>query len=112
MARSTIVRRGFGEFLGRELTVMRAAAVLASVMFFVTIAGGFLMRLADHQTFPSIWRGMWFSAQTVTTAGSGDVVRRTVFGRVVASGVMRSGIAFISVLTAIITTTFIENARR
>jgi len=112
MAGRDLASKRLAELFGRELTVMRAAGVLVWVTLLVTIAGGFLMRLADPKAFPTIGRGMWFSVQTVTTVGYGDVTPRTVFGRFVASVVMLNGIAFIAVLTAIITTTFIENARR
>jgi Ion channel len=31
-----------------------------------------LERLLDHQEFPTIGKGLWFSLQTVTTVGYGD----------------------------------------
>lgn len=78
----------------------------------IAIAAGFLMRLADQESFPNIWRGLWWAIQTVTTVGYGDVVPRTVAGRIIASLVMLAGIGFISVLTATVAAAFIESARR
>src|SRR5262249_52879688 len=75
-------------------------------------AGGIVIRFADRENFPTIGRGLWWAVQTVTTVGYGDVVPSTDFGRIVASVVMLTGIAFLAVLTAIVTATFIENAAR
>jgi voltage-gated potassium channel len=98
--------------LGREPTVVRAGAAIATATMAVAVAGGCAMRLADAGTFPSVWRGLWWAIQTVTTVGYGDVVPRTVAGRLVASVVMLTGIAFVSVLTATVAAAFIESARR
>jgi voltage-gated potassium channel Kch len=48
----------------------------------------------------------------VTTVGYGDVVPRTVLGRIVAAVVMLQGIAFIAVVTAAITSSFVARAAR
>lgn len=112
MAGRDVVRKEFAVMLGRDITVLRAGGTLTLVTLLATIAGGILMYFADHQTFPTVWRGLWWAVQTVTTVGYGDVVPRTIFGRLVATFVMLSGIAFISVFTAIVTATFIESARR
>jgi voltage-gated potassium channel len=98
--------------LGRDVTVLRAGATLSLVTLVATVAGGILMRVADGKTFPTIGRGLWWSVQTVTTVGYGDLVPTTFEGRLVAAFVMLTGIAFIAVLTAIVTAAFIENARR
>jgi voltage-gated potassium channel len=50
--------------------------------------------------------------QTVTTVGYGDLVPESTTGRIIASVVMIGGIGFLTVITAAITSTFIENARR
>ncbi len=69
------------------------------------------MTVADPHNFPSIGRGLWFSVQTVTTVGYGDVVPTTVAGRLVASLVMLLGIGFVTVITASITGTFVLRSR-
>ena len=97
--------------LGRDVTVVRAGVTLALVTLVVTVAGGIVIRFTDRQNFPTIGRGLWWSIQTVTTVGYGDAVPSTVLGRFVASVVMLMGIAFIAVLTAIVTAAFIEAAR-
>ena len=47
----------------------------------ITVAGGILERVVDHQEFPTIGRGLWFALQTVTTVGYGDVTPKQADGR-------------------------------
>ena len=98
--------------LGKPLTARRAARIIASVTIFATVLGGVLVHFADKKTFPNIGDGMWWSIQTVTTVGYGDIVPTSAWGRTVASFVMLAGIGFLTVVTASITSTFIESARR
>jgi voltage-gated potassium channel len=46
----------------------------------------------------------------VTTVGYGDAVPETLIGRLVAAGVMLLGIGFITVTTALITSTFVARS--
>jgi voltage-gated potassium channel len=55
---------------------------------------------------------MWWAVQTVTTVGYGDAVPTSTGGRLVAVLVMVLGIGFLTVITAAITSTFVEAARR
>jgi voltage-gated potassium channel len=74
--------------------------------------GGILMRLFDHQEYPNFGRALWFTLQTVTTVGYGDVTPRNVDGRVIAAVVMLTGIGFITVITAAVTSAFVEASRQ
>ena len=49
--------------------------------------------------------------QTVTTVGYGDVTPTTKIGRIIAVFVMLEGIALLSIVTAAVTSTFVERAR-
>jgi voltage-gated potassium channel Kch len=49
--------------------------------------------------------------QTVTTVGYGDVTPTSKIGRLVATFVMLEGIALISIVTAAVTSNFVERAR-
>jgi len=98
--------------LRRQMTIGRAVIIIVSVTATVTLLGGVLIHFADRSNFPNVGGGMWWAVQTVTTVGYGDLVPTTVTGRVVATVVMLTGIGFITVLTAVITSTFIETARR
>jgi voltage-gated potassium channel len=104
--------RAMKMLLGTPLTARRAARIIASVTIFATVVGGVLVHFADKKTFPNVGDGMWWSIQTVTTVGYGDIVPSSAWGRTVASLVMLAGIGFLTVVTASITSTFIESARR
>lgn len=86
--------------------------LLSTVTATLTIVGGVLIRLADPSNIQSFGAGMWWSIQTVTTVGYGDVVPGTAPGRAIAVIVMITGIAFMTVTTAAVTNLFIEAARR
>jgi voltage-gated potassium channel len=81
-------------------------------MFFtiavITLAFGLLMRIADPHDFPSLGLAIWWAAETVTTIGYGDVVPTTVFGRLVASGLMIFGFASLSLLAGIVASVFVH----
>jgi voltage-gated potassium channel Kch len=70
------------------------------------------MRFLDHDEYASIWVGMWWALQTVTTVGYGDVTPQHVSGRIVAAFVMLEGIAALTIIIAAITSTFVARAER
>jgi voltage-gated potassium channel Kch len=96
----------------RPLSARRAARIIASFTVSVTVIAGVLMHFTDKQNFPTVGDGLWWAVQTVTTVGYGDVVPTSTTGRLIAALVMIGGIGFLTVITAAITSTFIENARR
>ncbi len=98
--------------LQESLTARRAAAIIAAFTVLVTVVGGILERVLDHQEYPTIGRGLWFALQTVTTVGYGDVTPARAVGRFIASVVMLSGIGFLAVITASVTATLVESSRR
>ena len=53
---------------------------------------------------------MWWAIQTVTTVGYGDVTPAHPSGRIVATFVMLYGIAFLTIIIAAITSTFVARA--
>jgi voltage-gated potassium channel len=99
-------------WLGKPLTAQRAVRLIMSVTLLVTVAAGVLIWLVDHREFPNLGTSLWWSVQTVTTVGYGDVVPKQVGGRFIGAVTMLQGIAFISVVTAAVTATLIEQARR
>ncbi len=96
----------------KPLTARRAARIIASVTVSITIIGGVLMHFTDEKTYPNIGDGLWWAIQTVTTVGYGDLVPTSTVGRLVAALVMLVGIGFLTVITAAITSAFIESAKR
>jgi len=96
---------------GKPLTARRAARIIASVTVSITIISGVLMHFTDEKTYPTIGDGLWWAIETVTTVGYGDLVPTSTVGRLVAALVMVVGIGFLTVVTAAITSAFIESAR-
>ena len=97
---------------GRQLTARRAAWVIAGSTFVLTLAGGVGAWLIDRKDFDSVWDALWWAVQTVTTVGYGDVVPEHVAGRLIGVVLMLQGIALLTVITAAVTATLIEQARQ
>jgi voltage-gated potassium channel len=98
--------------LRESLTARRAAGIIATFTVMITVAGGILERVFDHQEFQTIGKGLWFALQTVTTVGYGDVTPARSSGRFIGAVIMLSGIGFLAVITASVTATLIESSRR
>jgi voltage-gated potassium channel Kch len=80
----------------------------------VSIACAVLARLIAPDDFPTLGRSFWWSVQTVTTVGYGDVTPASTAGRTVAAVLMVTAFASLSVLTAAISAAFVRRmqARR
>jgi voltage-gated potassium channel len=89
-----------------------AAWLIVGATVTAVVAGGILMRLLDHREYPNIGRALWFTLQTVTTVGYGDVTPRNLDGRLIAAVVMLTGIGFITIVTAAVTSAFVEASRQ
>ncbi len=85
--------------------------MIALTTALVVVGSGVLMRVIDRDEYPSIGRGLWWAMQTVTTVGYGDVTPAHTSGRIVGVVVMLWGIAFVSIVVAAITSTFIARAQ-
>jgi voltage-gated potassium channel Kch len=71
-----------------------------------------LINLIDGEEYPDIGVGIWWALQTVTTVGYGDVAPTQDAGRLLGAVVMLEGTAFIAIVTAVITSTFVARATR
>src|SRR6516165_11299246 len=107
-----VAARVIDRYLRDPKSVRRAMGVIVTATVLVVVGSGALMRVLDHREYRSIWAGMWWAMQTVTTVGYGDVTPRAPSGRIVATFVMLAGIAFLAIVTASITSTFVERANR
>jgi voltage-gated potassium channel len=92
----------------REGRILRFLTV---AVFAIAIAAGALMTIVDKDGFPTVGTGVWWAVVTFCTVGYGDVVPTTPLGKSVAAVVMVLGIMFISLLTAIVTSAYIDRAR-
>lgn len=97
-------------FLREPPSVRTAASVIVTATAVVVVVGGVLMRVFDHDEYSNIWVGMWWALQTVTTVGYGDVTPKHPSGRIIAAFVMLEGIAFLTIIIAAITSTFVARA--
>ena len=111
MADESRLERRLNTAVARASTPRGATIVIASVSIVITVGAGLLMTLVDGENFPSIGSGLWWGVQTVTTVGYGDNVPTNLTGQLVAVLVMLLGIAFLTVITASITSTFVSRSR-
>ena len=88
---------------GRNAIILIVVADLATV-----IVGGVIIWTVDRQEYAHLTEAFWYILQTITTVGYGDVTPEDPIGRFVGAAVMLLGIAFLSILTATITSSFIE----
>jgi hypothetical protein len=96
----------------RGLRPRDAAYLIVAVWLAAVIVFGVVEHLLDDETFPTVWLGMWWALQTVTTVGYGDVVPESDAGRAIASLLLLGGLALLSVVTATITSSFVARAER
>ncbi len=97
-------------FLREPVSVRNAASVIVVATLAVVVASGVTIRILDHHEYSSIWLGMWWALQTVTTVGYGDVTPTNTSGRFVGVLVMLEGLALLAIVTAAITSTFVARA--
>jgi voltage-gated potassium channel len=110
MENETRAERWLDRAIGRAVTPRGGAEVIAALTTVATICFGLLMTAIDHKNFTTVWLGLWWAVQTVTTVGYGDHVPTNAAGMVVAALVMLLGLAFLSVVTAAITSSFVARA--
>jgi voltage-gated potassium channel len=107
-----VVDRSVSRFMRAPATITTAARAIVAVTSATVAVSAIAMWLFDHREFPSIWLGLWWAVQTVTTVGYGDVTPHAVAGRIVATVVMIEGVAFLAIVTAAVTSTLVARAER
>ena len=111
MAEATRLERRLNRAVTRATTPRGATIVIATLATVITVGAGLLMTAVDGENFPSIGSGLWWGVQTVTTVGYGDNVPTNLAGQLVAVLVMLLGIAFLTIITASITSTFVSRSQ-
>ena len=109
---SNLVERRMTKFMRSPPSVRMAASVIVTATAVVVVLGGVMMRVLDRAEYHTVWIGMWWVLQTVTTVGYGDFTPKTAIGRILTSFVMLYGIAFLSIITAAITSVFVARAEQ
>jgi len=110
LPRPSLTERRLSRFLRDPVSVRSAASVIVVATAVIVVASGSAMRVLDHDEYSSIWEGMWWALQTVTTVGYGDVTPENVPGRFVAGVVMLAGIGLVTIITAAVTSSFVARA--
>jgi voltage-gated potassium channel len=98
--------------IGRQGLRPRYAAYAIAVLWaFWIVVFGVVEHLVDPDTFGSVWLGMWWGVQTVTTVGYGDVVPQDTLGKVIAVFLMLGALSLLAVVTGVITSAFVTRAQ-
>lgn len=84
----------------------QATALIAIMIFLASVA----MYLVEHdpKKAQGLWDSIWWAMVTVTTVGYGDIVPKTVAGRLIGFVVMVSGLVLVSLMTASIASVFVS----
>ncbi|MFE0806465.1 potassium channel family protein [Streptomyces sp. NPDC058848] len=94
-----------------RLTTYVAGSV-AGLLIFGSLAVLSVERSAPDGNIRTLGDALWWSFTTMTTVGYGDLAPTTAMGRVLAVGLMLSGIALLGVVTANIAAWFIARFER
>jgi voltage-gated potassium channel len=111
MRRRNPLQRAVDRFAADPASVKNALYVMIVITVGIVIVGGVIVWVFDRQDFPDLGSALWYTLQTVTTVGYGDHVPTTEVGRLVGGSVMVVGVALIAILTASITSVFVEAAQ-
>jgi voltage-gated potassium channel len=99
-------------FLSDPASPRSAIWIMVSLTVLTVLVGSLVIWLLDPEVdFPDFATALWFTLQTVTTVGYGDVTPVTTVGRVIAGIVMIVALAFLTIVTALVTSTFVEAAQ-
>ena len=106
-----LLPRPWKNFRANPSSLKWATTASISVTVALVLVGAAVMRIFDSDEYPTFGEALWFTLQTITTVGYGDVTPASAVGRMFAAIVMLVSIGLITVITAIITSVFIESAR-
>jgi hypothetical protein len=102
------VARAWNSFALHPSSVRKAIRVIVAAYLSAMVIGGTLIWLLDPKDYPDPWRAFWYVLQTITTVGYGDATPTEPVGRLVGAAIMLITIASLSILTAFITSAFVE----
>lgn len=110
--RPPLLRRQIDRFQADPASLRNATLLTIAVTIAVVIVGSVVIWLFGGKEYPDLGTAVWFTLQTITTVGYGDITPSDGFGRFVAGVVMIVAIGFTTIVTALITSTFVEAAQR
>ncbi len=111
MKAKTPLTARYRKFVNEPASIRNAAWLIAAVTLTSVLLGAIVMWAFDRSEYETYGDALWFTLQTVTTVGYGDVTPTSHVGRIVAAIVMLTAIAFTTVVTAAITSSFVGAAQ-
>jgi voltage-gated potassium channel len=105
-------RRSRDRFISQPSSVRNATLVLVNVTVLIVLAGSVIVWVFDHEEFPDFGTAIWYTLQTVTTVGYGDVTPTTAVGRSIGGLVMIVAVALLTIINALITSILIDASQR
>jgi voltage-gated potassium channel len=106
--RRTPIGRAWVRFVTDPASTRNAIVLIVVANLTIVVVGGLIVWLLDRRDYEHLTEAFWYTLQTITTVGYGDVTPTDPSGRFVGAAVMLLGIASLSILTATITSSFIE----
>jgi voltage-gated potassium channel Kch len=94
-----------------QLTLRRAVLVIIGLVLLLAVVAAFVELLVDPE-FDSVGTALWWSIQTVTTVGYGDVIPDSTAGRFSAAVLMLVGVAFIPIMTSVVVSILVAQHTR
>jgi hypothetical protein len=86
------IRRAQERFASDPASVRNAALLMIALTLGIVLVGGLVVWVFDREDFPDLGGALWYTLQTVTTVGYGDIVPSLGLGRVVGATVMVVGV--------------------
>jgi voltage-gated potassium channel len=106
------VRGSLDRFASNPASIRYAARVLVVATILVVLVASVVVWVFDSGDYPDFATALWFTLQTATTVGYGDVTPTSPIGRLIAGIVMVFSIAFITIVTALVTSALVDAAQR
>jgi voltage-gated potassium channel len=107
-SRRTPLGRAKARFVTDPASTRNAIFLIVAVDLTIVLIGGTIIWFFDRQEYEHLTTAFWYTLQTITTVGYGDVTPTEPVGRLVGAAIMVLGLAFLSILTATITSSFID----
>jgi len=105
-------RAAMTRFAEDPASIRYATVVLVIGIVVVVLVASLVIWVLDSKDYPDYGVALWFTLQTATTVGYGDVTPTSAIGRVVAGVVLLVSISFIAILTALITSVLVDAANQ
>ena len=106
--RVTPLHRAMNRFTSDPSSARNAIVLIVIADLAAVLLGALVIWTVDRREYEQFTTAVWYILQTVTTVGYGDVTPTEPIGRFIGGAVMLLAIASLSILTASITSAFID----